>query len=226
MILPGHSLADGRLHETRQRWQNVDWWVDLSVMQLTVYVYLSLGNVTSQIGNWMGNIIVGHSQNGDLSNGTVTALYTAGTLVNGGQIGVHVTWETTTAGHFFSGGWYLEFKLRVHETKLLPWTEIKTNDSLNIFFLYSPSFKKCYKPFNRYFLSNLKQKRHFFSNVIKYWLNFVILKSYLIFFQILLDLFFNMIRNLILISGNISHYSKKLPLYNHREIWYRRIKKK
>lgn len=47
--------------------------------------------------------IVRHSQDGDLSDGTVPSFYTASAFVNGGQISVHVTGITTTTGHFFSG---------------------------------------------------------------------------------------------------------------------------
>lgn len=46
--------------------------------------------------------IVGHGQDRNLSNGTVPALDSACTLVNGGQISVHVTGVTTTTGNFFS----------------------------------------------------------------------------------------------------------------------------
>jgi hypothetical protein len=47
--------------------------------------------------------VVGHSQNGNLGDGTVAALYTTSSLVDGGQIRVHVTGVTTTTGHFLSG---------------------------------------------------------------------------------------------------------------------------
>jgi hypothetical protein len=47
--------------------------------------------------------VVGHGQNGNLSNGSVAALDTSGALVDGGQIRVHVTRVSTTSGHFFSG---------------------------------------------------------------------------------------------------------------------------
>lgn len=113
MVLTGHALADGRLHQTRQRWQHVDWWVDLSVVQLTIDVDLALGNVTGQIGNGMGNIIVRHGQNGDLGDGSVASLHTTGTLVDGGQIGVHVTGETTTTGHLLTGSRHLTQSLGV-----------------------------------------------------------------------------------------------------------------
>ena len=46
--------------------------------------------------------IVRHSQNRNLSNGTVTALDSPGTFVHGGQVSIHVTGVTTTTGNFFS----------------------------------------------------------------------------------------------------------------------------
>jgi hypothetical protein len=107
VVLPGHVLTDGRLHQTRQRWQHVHWWVDLPVVQLPVNVDLTLGDVTGQIGDWMGDVVVGHGQNGNLSDGTVAALDSASALVDGGQIGVHVTGETTSAGHLLAGGGHL-----------------------------------------------------------------------------------------------------------------------
>ena len=38
----------------------------LSIVQLTVDINLTLGNVASQIGNGMGDVVVGHSQDGNL----------------------------------------------------------------------------------------------------------------------------------------------------------------
>jgi hypothetical protein len=46
MILTGHHLSgvlvntDGGLHETGQRWQHIDWWVNLSIVQVTVDEHL------------------------------------------------------------------------------------------------------------------------------------------------------------------------------------------
>ena len=40
MVLAGHVLADGGLHETGQGRQHVDWRVDLPVVELTVDVDL------------------------------------------------------------------------------------------------------------------------------------------------------------------------------------------
>lgn len=46
--------------------------------------------------------IVRHSQNGNLSDGTVTALDSSGTFVHGGQVSIHITGVTTTTRNFFS----------------------------------------------------------------------------------------------------------------------------
>uniref|UniRef100_A0A2M4D215 Putative secreted protein n=1 Tax=Anopheles darlingi TaxID=43151 RepID=A0A2M4D215_ANODA len=113
VILARHALTDGGLHQTRQRRQHVDRRIDLSVVQLTIDVDLTLGNVTGQIGNRMGDIVVRHSQNGDLGDRTVAALDTSGTLVDGGQIGVHVTGETTTSGYLLTGSRHLTQSLSV-----------------------------------------------------------------------------------------------------------------
>lgn len=61
--------------------------------------------MVSQMTNSAGSAfltIVGHGQNGDLSDRTVTAFNTTSTFVDGRQIGVHVTRITTTARNFFT----------------------------------------------------------------------------------------------------------------------------
>jgi hypothetical protein len=49
---------NGFLHQSGQRWQDVDWWVNLFIVQLSIDEDLSFCDVASQIGNWMGDIIV------------------------------------------------------------------------------------------------------------------------------------------------------------------------
>jgi hypothetical protein len=51
----------------------------------------------------VGDIIVRHGKDRNLSDRSITALNTAGTLVNGRQVSVHITGVTTTTGNFFSG---------------------------------------------------------------------------------------------------------------------------
>ena len=49
-------------------------------MQLSVHIDLALGDVASQIGNGVSDIIVGHSENGDLRDGPVPTFHTSSTL--------------------------------------------------------------------------------------------------------------------------------------------------
>lgn len=102
VVLSGHALTNGRLHETTQRGKHVDGWVHLPVVQLTIHVHLTLSNVTSKIRNGVSNIVIWHSKNRNLRNGAIATLHTTGSLVDSGQISVHVTGETSTAGNFLS----------------------------------------------------------------------------------------------------------------------------
>ena len=47
----------------------------------------------------MSDVVVGHSEDGDLGDGPSSALNPTGPLVDGGQIRVHVTGETTPSGN-------------------------------------------------------------------------------------------------------------------------------
>lgn len=105
VILSG--VSNGGLHKTREGWEHVDWWVDLLVVELTIDVDLSLSNVSSKIRNWMGNIVIWHGKNWDLGDRSTSSLDTSGSLVDGGEISVHVSGVSTTSGHLFSGGRHL-----------------------------------------------------------------------------------------------------------------------
>ncbi len=52
----------------------------------------------------MGNVIVGHGQNGDLGHGTLLALHDARPFVQAGQIGIEVAGVSLTAGNLALGG--------------------------------------------------------------------------------------------------------------------------
>lgn len=56
VVLTCHALTDGRLHQTAERWQDVDRRVDLSVVKLSVYVDLPFCDVSGQIRDRMSNI--------------------------------------------------------------------------------------------------------------------------------------------------------------------------
>ena len=93
-------------------------------------------NVSGQIGNRMSDVcesrtvsqvlfygkpitywltIVGHGQDGDLSDRSVPALDPSSSLVDGRQIGIQVTRVTSTTGHFLSSG--RDLKIATNETK-------------------------------------------------------------------------------------------------------------
>ncbi|KAI0564002.1 hypothetical protein FGB62_31g125 [Gracilaria domingensis] len=108
-----HALADGGLHQTRQRRQHVDGRVDLTVVQLAIQVDLTLRNVAREIGDGMRDVIVGHGENGQLRDGARAALHAAGTFVDGGQIGVHVTRVSTATRHLLTRGRHLSKRVSV-----------------------------------------------------------------------------------------------------------------
>lgn len=127
VVLPGQFITDGTLHQTRQGRQHIDGWVDLPVVQLTVDEDLSLGDVASQVGNWMCDIceitrsgkfqyernstrcytIVGHREDRNLCDRSIAALYTTCAFVYGRQISVHVTRVSTTTRDFFTSSRHL-----------------------------------------------------------------------------------------------------------------------
>lgn len=53
--------------------------------------------------------IIGHGEDGDLSDGSTPARHTACPLVDGGQVCVHVSREASAPGHLFSSGRDLQY---------------------------------------------------------------------------------------------------------------------
>mmetsp|Transcript_38125 Transcript_38125/g.96425 ORF Transcript_38125/g.96425 Transcript_38125/m.96425 type:complete len:371 (-) Transcript_38125:560-1672(-) len=113
VVLARHALADGRLHQAGQGGQHVDGGVDLAVVQLAVNVDLALRDVAREIGDGVRDVVVGHGENGQLRDGALAALDTAGALVDGGQIRVHVAGVAAAAGHLLTGGRHLTQRVGV-----------------------------------------------------------------------------------------------------------------
>mmetsp|Transcript_19577 Transcript_19577/g.35526 ORF Transcript_19577/g.35526 Transcript_19577/m.35526 type:complete len:303 (+) Transcript_19577:852-1760(+) len=67
----------------------------------------------------MRNIVVRHRKNRKLGNGTVSAHHTSGTLINGRQIGVHITGVTTTSRDLLTSSRHLTkgVSVRTHISK-------------------------------------------------------------------------------------------------------------
>mmetsp|Transcript_34359 Transcript_34359/g.77378 ORF Transcript_34359/g.77378 Transcript_34359/m.77378 type:complete len:274 (+) Transcript_34359:236-1057(+) len=102
VVVTRHALTNGRLHETRQRWQHINRRENSLGVQLTIEVNLALGNVTSQVGNWVRDIIVGHRQDRKLSDGPVSSDHSPGPFVDGGQVRIHVSWITAASWNLLS----------------------------------------------------------------------------------------------------------------------------
>mmetsp|Transcript_2828 Transcript_2828/g.6092 ORF Transcript_2828/g.6092 Transcript_2828/m.6092 type:complete len:274 (+) Transcript_2828:2106-2927(+) len=102
VVVSGHSFSDSGLHQTRQGGKNVDRRENSLGVQLTIQINLSFSNVSRKIRNRVSNIIVRHSKNRKLRNGTIASNNTSSTFVNGGQIGIHITRVTTASGNFFT----------------------------------------------------------------------------------------------------------------------------
>ena len=62
----------------------------LSVVQLSLNVDLALRDVTRQVGDGVRDVVIRHGENGQLRDGALAPLDTAGALVDGRQIRVHV----------------------------------------------------------------------------------------------------------------------------------------
>lgn len=88
------------------------------VVELTVDKDLAFCDITSQIGNRVSDIcdnvnfsatedkqlptVVGHGQDGDLGDGTISTLDSTSSLVEGSQIGVEITRVTSSTWHLLS----------------------------------------------------------------------------------------------------------------------------
>jgi len=64
VINSSETFSDSRLHETRERGQHIDWWIDLSVVEISINENLTFSNISCKIRNWMSNVIIRHSQDG------------------------------------------------------------------------------------------------------------------------------------------------------------------
>mmetsp|Transcript_26497 Transcript_26497/g.99679 ORF Transcript_26497/g.99679 Transcript_26497/m.99679 type:complete len:242 (-) Transcript_26497:968-1693(-) len=102
VVLAGEALADGGLHQPREGRHHVDGRVHLGVVKLPVDVDLPLRDVAGEVGDGVGDVVVGHGQNGQLGDGAVAAADAASSLVDGGEVGVHVAGVGATAGHLLA----------------------------------------------------------------------------------------------------------------------------
>ena len=82
-------------------------------MQLSGDEDLTLGDVSGQVRNGVGDVVAGHGQDGELGDGSLLALDDPCSLVLAGQVGVHVTWVATSSGHLFTSSTHLSERLAI-----------------------------------------------------------------------------------------------------------------
>jgi hypothetical protein len=104
MIWSSHTFTDSTLHQSGERGEHIDRWVDTLLMHLSIDIDLTLSDISSKIWNWMGDIVIWHGQNWNLGNRSDLTLDSTSSLIDGGQIGVHVTWVTSSSWYLLSGG--------------------------------------------------------------------------------------------------------------------------
>ena len=104
MVSTGLALADTLILQTGQRGQHVNGRRDALAVQLTAQDDLSLGDITGQVGDGVGLIILGHGEDGNQGDTAVFALLPSGTLIERSKVSVHITGISAAAGHFLSGG--------------------------------------------------------------------------------------------------------------------------
>ena len=66
MIPPRPALPDGTFHETGEGGEDIDGRIYLTVVQLTIDIVLTLGDVSGQVGNGMRDVVIGHGEDGGL----------------------------------------------------------------------------------------------------------------------------------------------------------------
>ena len=68
---------------------------------------LPLGDISGQVGDGMGLVVLRHGENGNQRDGAVGPLLPSRPFIQGGQIGIHITGIAPPAGNLFAGGGYL-----------------------------------------------------------------------------------------------------------------------
>lgn len=70
-----------------------------------------------------GATVIGHGENGNLCDGATPTLHTASSLIDGGQVRVHISREATATWHFLSGSRDLQYPQQHICQKVKGWTQ-------------------------------------------------------------------------------------------------------
>ena len=97
------ALADTLILQTGQGRQHVDGRLHALPVQFTAQDNLALGDVTGQVRNRMGLVVLRHGQDRDQRNTSLFALLPSRTLIHGRQVGVQISRITTPSRNLLTG---------------------------------------------------------------------------------------------------------------------------
>ena len=100
MILAGVTFANTVLHQAREAGQHADGRVNALLVQIAVQHNLPLGDITCQVGDGMGDVVVRHGKNRDLRHAAAAPGNDARALVQAGEIGIQVAGVALAPGNF------------------------------------------------------------------------------------------------------------------------------
>ncbi len=103
VVLTGLALADALILQTRQAGQHVHGRDDALAVQVTGEDDLTLGDVTGQVRDRVGLVVLGHGQDRNHGDRAGLADAAACALVERGKVGVQVAGVAAAAGDFLLG---------------------------------------------------------------------------------------------------------------------------
>ena len=104
MVFSCIPFSDTVLHQTGQRWEDVDRRIDGLSVERTVKHDLSLRDISGQVRDRVSDIVVRHGKDRKLCHGAFHALHDAGALIDRRQLAVQIAREAFTAGDLSFGG--------------------------------------------------------------------------------------------------------------------------
>src|SRR5712691_2989477 len=102
MIFSRPALANSLFHQSREGWCRVDGRIDSFSMQSSIDVDLALSDVASEVWDRMCNVVSGHGENRHLGDRALTTMKSSRPLVDRREVGVHVTWISSSSRDLFS----------------------------------------------------------------------------------------------------------------------------
>ena len=81
VVFPGIAFSDTVFHQTGQGRKNADRRVDRLSVKIPVKYDLSFGDITGQVRDRMGNVIIWHGQDRELCDRTIYSFYDSCTLI-------------------------------------------------------------------------------------------------------------------------------------------------